>query len=92
LTGTSNTDDAARPSNEESWDKLRETVTKLSHELAEALTAIGSYLTASGHLEDAGDSADRARLREAISKAIEQTNRAGRIVTQLRDIGKGQGN
>jgi hypothetical protein len=67
-------------------EQLRLAVLKLAHELAEALTAAGAYLRASEHLESSRDPASPARLHEAISKAIEQTKRAGEIVAKLRSI------
>jgi hypothetical protein len=64
-------------------EQLREAVSKLAHELAEALTAANAYLQASQRLEGCNDP---ARLYEAISRAIEQTKRAGEVIAKLRSI------
>ena len=64
-------------------EQLRSAVLKLAHELAEALTAANAYLEACQQLEGRSDP---ARLHEAISKAIEQTKRAGDLVAELRSI------
>ena len=53
----------------------------LIHELSEALTATNSYLHASQRLTTPGDYHSLA-----ISKAIEQANRAGEVVSQLRSV------
>jgi signal transduction histidine kinase len=67
-------------------EQLRDAISKLAHELAEALTAADGYLEASQRLERRSDAASSGRLHEAISKAIEQTKRAGEIVAKLRSI------
>jgi hypothetical protein len=59
---------------------------QLAHELAEALTAADAYLRASERLESHRGPASPGRVQEAISKAIEQTKRAGAIVAKLRSI------
>jgi hypothetical protein len=48
-------------------------VAKLTHELAEKLTAVNGYRHASQHLESPSD------LHAAIGKAIEQMRRAGDV-------------
>jgi C4-dicarboxylate-specific signal transduction histidine kinase len=68
-------------------DQLRAAVEALAHELAEALTAANTYLEASRQLESRSDP---ARLNEAISKAIEQTQRAAEVVAKLRSIARPQ--
>lgn len=52
---------------------------RLAHELSEALTATRAYLCASRRHKG-------PKLREAINKATEQTDRAGEIVQRLRSI------
>jgi hypothetical protein len=52
----------------------------LLHELAEALTATDAYLHGGLRLEG------RDGRHDAISKAIEQTNRAGEVVAKLRAL------
>jgi phosphoglycerate-specific signal transduction histidine kinase len=64
-------------------EQLRDAVLRLVHELAEALTAANAYLEASQQLESRSDP---VRLHEAVSKAIEQTKRAGEVVAKLRSI------
>ncbi len=66
--------------------QLRDAVSRLAHELAEALTAANGYLQASQGLADRSDPASLGRLREAIGKAIEQSKRAGEIVAKLRSV------
>jgi C4-dicarboxylate-specific signal transduction histidine kinase len=63
--------------------QLRNAVSELAHELAEALTAATAYLEAGQQLENRSDP---ARLHDAVSKAIEQTKRAGEVVAKLRSI------
>jgi len=75
-----NRDDATRPGN---------AIDKLTHEMAEALTAISGYLHASHQLQGLDDPASRARLHEGITKAIEQAARAGEAVAQLRVQNRG---
>lgn len=65
-----------QPRNPDDVEQLRHLV----HELADALTAANGYLHGSQHLESPSD------LHTAIGKAINQTNRAGDIVAQLRSI------
>ncbi len=65
-------------------EPLRNSELGLAHEIAEALTAIGAYLHVSLQLEELTDPANRAKLHEAIQKAIEQANRASEAVTELR--------
>jgi|SRR5579863_8680480 len=67
-------------SNMQPSDPRGEQLRHLVHELAEALTATNSYLQGSQHLEGSSD------LHAAIGKAIEQVNRAGEVVAQLRLI------
>jgi len=64
-------------------EQLGDAISKLVHELAEALTAANGYLEAGQRLESRSDP---ARLHEAIDKAIEQTKRAGEAVAKLRSI------
>jgi hypothetical protein len=54
----------------------------LIHELSEAMTATKAHLYASQRYE-------RPEMREAIGKAIEQTNRAGDVVEGLSFIVSG---
>ena len=54
---------------------------QLIHELAQALTATTNYLHASQRLTVSGDFHSLA-----LSKAIEQADRAGDVVSQLRSI------
>ncbi len=56
----------------------------LIHELAEALTATSAFLLACERIMASGDTADQVRVRQAISNALAQTNRASRVVGQLR--------
>lgn len=91
MPGSSDTDNRAQPASHNDAEQLRRTIAKLAHELAEALTAMNNYLHASQFLENPNDPASLARLHEAISKAIEQTNRAGEVAAQLRSIANGQG-
>ncbi len=56
-----------------------EQLRRLAHELSVALTAAGAYLHASRRHEG-------PKLREAIAKATEQTDRAGEIIRRLRSI------
>ena len=67
-------------------EQLRDAISKLAHELAEALTAANGYLEASQRLESRSDPVSPGRLHEAISKAIEQVKRAGEVVAKLRSI------
>lgn len=63
-------------------DSLREAVAKLTHELAEALTATNNYLRVRDLLKEPSD----PRLHEATGRAIEQLDRAAKIVSRLRTI------
>jgi two-component system sensor kinase FixL len=74
----------AGPAKKDDVEQLRSVIAGLTHELAEALTALASYLNACQHIEDLNDLAGQARLRGAIGKAIEQTARAGEIIGRLR--------
>jgi hypothetical protein len=72
------------PAERDDVEQLRSVIAGLTHELAEALTAVTSYLNACQYIEDLSDVAGQARLRGAIGKAIEQTARAGEIIGRLR--------
>ena len=65
-------------------NELRSVIAELAHELAEALTAVTSYLNACQYIEDLNTPAAQAKLRDGIGKAIEQTARAGEITGRLR--------
>ncbi len=58
----------------------------LVHELAEALTATSAFLLACEHIMARGDTADHVKVRQAIGFALVQTNRASKVVEQLRSI------
>ncbi len=57
---------------------------RLVHELAEALTAAGALLRGCEHIMADGDAADHARVRQAISHALAQTDRASLVIGRLR--------
>ena len=58
---------------------------ELMHELAEALTATGSYLTATTRMLDAAGDPPEERLKETLQKCMAQFARATEAVRQLRD-------
>jgi hypothetical protein len=69
----------------EEVEQLRNAVSTLAHELADALTAVNGYLQASQHLEGQ-ITTNLASLDEAITNAIEQNKRAGEVVAKLRSM------
>ncbi len=58
----------------------------LLHELAEALTAITSYVEAASHLHDTDPPSGRTRLRQALEKSLAQLSRADGVVRRLRTL------
>ncbi len=65
---------------------LRQACLALVQELAEPLTAIGSYLDAISRLRDADNQSARNKLGEAMEKMQTQVARADAIQRQLRDL------
>ncbi len=65
---------------------LRQACLALVQELAEPLTAIGSYLDAASRLHDADSQSERIKLGEALEKMQTQVARADAILRQLRDL------
>jgi two-component system sensor kinase FixL len=57
----------------------------LAHELNQPLSAIANYVKASHRMLDSIDDPRRGRIQEVMTKASEQTIRAGEIVRRLRD-------
>jgi hypothetical protein len=72
------------PAKKDEVEEPRSLIAELAHELAEALTAVTSYLNACQYIEDLSTPAAQAKLRDGIGKAIEQTARAGEIIGRLR--------
>jgi two-component system, LuxR family, sensor histidine kinase DctS len=58
----------------------------LSHELNQPLAAIASYASGSLNLLDAPDAADRAMLKQALTRIAEQADRAGRTIKSVHDF------
>ena len=57
----------------------------LAHELNQPLSAIANYVKASHRMLDAIDDPRKGRIQETMTKASEQTIRAGEIIRRLRD-------
>lgn len=56
----------------------------LAHELNQPLSAMMNYTQASRRLLDASGPVDKSRLRDLMTKSVEQANRAGEIIRRLR--------
>jgi two-component system, LuxR family, sensor kinase FixL len=65
---------------------LGEMASALAHELNQPLSAIANYLKGSRRLLENVSDPQSAMVREALSKAAEQSLRAGQIIRRLRDF------
>lgn len=63
---------------------MGEMATSIAHELNQPLSAIASYTTGSLNLLEAGDPPS-AEIKEALRKAAQQAQRAGRIIQRVHD-------
>jgi two-component system sensor histidine kinase DctS len=62
-----------------------EMASTMAHELNQPLSAIASYITGSLNLLQDGE-AGRGEVQEALRKAVQQTQRAGRIIRRVHDF------
>jgi two-component system sensor histidine kinase DctS len=62
-----------------------EMASTMAHELNQPLSAIASYITGSLNLLQGGE-AGRGEVQEALRKAVQQTQRAGRIIRRVHDF------
>jgi two-component system sensor kinase FixL len=70
---------------------MGEMASALAHELNQPLSAVANYLAGSRRLLERDGPGDRARLTEALDKAVQQTLRAGDVIRRLRDfLGRGE--
>lgn len=70
---------------------MGEMASSLAHELNQPLSAVANYLSGSRRLLEREGPVDRARLTEALEKAVQQTLRAGDVIRRLRDfMGRGE--
>jgi two-component system sensor kinase FixL len=67
-------------------DAIGAMATALAHELNQPLTAASSYLQAAQRLVRMPEDKRPARLESALDRAAEQTLRAGRIITHIREF------
>lgn len=71
--------------------ELGEMASAIAHELNQPMTAVANYVNASRRLLEGVEDEKAARIVGLMSRAVEQTERAGQIVRRLRQlIGRGQ--
>ena len=71
--------------------ELGEMASAIAHELNQPMTAVANYVSASRRLVEGIEHERAPRIAELMTRAVEQTDRAGQIVRRLRQlIGRGQ--
>ena len=71
--------------------ELGEMASAIAHELNQPMTAVANYVSASRRLVESIEHERAPRITELMTRAVEQTDRAGQIVRRLRQlIGRGQ--
>jgi phosphoglycerate-specific signal transduction histidine kinase len=68
------------------WDGLEEACNKLVHSMAEPLTAIGNYIETARALSHGDAAAVHARIGEVLEKAHNEVDRAGRVLSEMRQL------
>ncbi|MEE9379999.1 MAG: PAS domain S-box protein [Hyphomonadaceae bacterium] len=63
---------------------MGEMASGLAHELNQPLTAVMNYVQASHKILDSGNDEQRGNVSEYMTKAVEQADRAGKIISGLR--------